>query len=151
MSIKIRYLNSKISTTKANVVLFTNEKFNLGQINKFISNSEFNYIKDFLKTSDGKKNLLVLEVNSQKKIILIKIKNHLKNSDIENLGAEFYGCINKGKSSEYVIISDSIESKNNNLLGYFLHGLKLKSYEFKKYKTKKNNKIISINVSGKKK
>ena len=30
-------------------------------------------------------------------------------------------------------------------------GLKLKSYEFKKYKTKKDNKLISINVIGNKK
>ena len=33
---------------------------------------------------------------------------------------------------------------------HFLHGLKLKSYEFKKYKTKKEKKIISINVTGNK-
>ena len=35
-------------------------------------------------------------------------------------------------------------------MGLFLHGLKLKSYEFKKYKSKKNTKFISINVIGKK-
>ena len=35
-------------------------------------------------------------------------------------------------------------------MGYFLHGLKLKSYEFKKYKTKKDTKLISINVVGNK-
>ena len=37
-----------------------------------------------------------------------------------------------------------------NFLSHFLHGLKLKSYEFKKYKSKKNNKIILINVTGSK-
>ena len=41
------------------------------------------------------------------------------------------------KIAEYFIISDSINSKQNNFLGHFLHGLKLKSYEFKKYKSKK--------------
>ena len=40
------------------------------------------------------------------------------------------------------IISDSIDTKYKNFLGHFLHGLKLKSYEFKKYKSKKNDKII---------
>ena len=35
-------------------------------------------------------------------------------------------------------------------MGYFLHGLKLKSYEFKKYKTKKDTRLISINVTGNK-
>ena len=36
-------------------------------------------------------------------------------------------------------------------LGHFLHGLKLKSYEFGKYKTKKKDtRSISINVRGNK-
>ena len=48
------------------------------------------------------------------------------------------------------IISDSAVSKIDNFLGYFLHGLKLKSYEFKKYKTKKDTRSISINIIGNK-
>ena len=36
--------------------------------------------------------------------------------------------------------------KYKNFIGHFLHGLKLKSYEFKKYKTKKDTRVISINV-----
>ena len=103
-----------------------------------------------LKTIDQKKNLFVFEVNSKKKIVLVSIKKNLKTSDIENLGAEFYKKINFGKNSEYFIISDSVIGKNENFLGYFLHGLKLKSYEFKKYKTKKDTKLISINVVGNK-
>ena len=35
-------------------------------------------------------------------------------------------------------------------MGYFLHELKLKSYEFKKYKTKKDTRLISVNVIGNK-
>ena len=33
-----------------------------------------------------------------------------------------------------------------NFIGYFLHGLKLKSYEFTKYKTKKKTRHITLNV-----
>ena len=77
-------------------------------LKKYISNNEFSYINDLLKTSDLKKNLQVFELNSKKKIILVSIKNNLKNSDAENLGAEFYKKINHGKNSEYFIISDSI-------------------------------------------
>ena len=40
--------------------------------------------------------------------------------------------------------------KTNTLLVIFLHGLKLKSYEFKKYKTKKEKENISIKVFGSK-
>ncbi len=150
MSIKINYSKNTGFKSSANLVLFTNEKFNINGLKKYLSNSEFAYIDDLLKTSDLKKNLFVFEVNSKKKIVLISIKNNLKISDIESLGAEFYGRINYGKNSEYFVNSDSIVTKLDNLLGHFLHGLKLKSYKFNKYKTKKETRFISINIIGNK-
>ena len=78
--------------------------------------------------------------------MIISIKNNLTTSDTESLGAEFYGRVNYGKNSEYFLNSDSIISKVDNFLGHFLHGLKLKSYEFNKYKTKKESRIISLNI-----
>ena len=150
MSIKLNYSKKTISNSSSNLVLFSDEKYSTSGLKKYISNTELSYINDLLKTSDLKKNLQVFEVNSKKKIILVSIKNNLKNSDAENLGAEFYKLINHGKNSEYFIISDSIAIKHNSFLGYFLHGMKLKSYEFKKYKTKNKDKIISINITGNK-
>ena len=102
------------------------------------------------KNSDLTKNLFIFELSSKRVIVLVSIKKNLKNSQIENLGAEFYGRINYGKNSDYFILSDSIVGKYDNFLGHFLHGLKLKSYEFKKYKSKKDNRIISINILGSK-
>jgi len=150
MSIKINYSYNIKSKSSANLVLFTDEKFNINGLKKYLSNSEFSYINDLLKTSDFKKNLFVFEVSSKKKIVLVSVKNNLETSDIENLGAEFYGRIKHEKKSEYFVNSDSITGKYDNLIGYFLHGLKLKSYEFNIYKSKKEQKIISINVIGKK-
>ena len=150
MSIKVNYSKKTISKSLTNLVLFSNDNFEIGSLKRDLSNFEFSYIKDLLKTSDLKKNLLVFEVNSKKKIILISIKDNLKTSDIENLGAEFYGRINYGKRDEYNIFSDSIVGKHDNFLSHFLHGLKLKSYEFKKYKSKKEIKTILINIVGKK-
>jgi len=69
MSIKINYSNKASSKSLANLVLFTDEKFNISNLNKYISNSEFSYIKDLLKTSDLKKSIFVFEINSKKKII----------------------------------------------------------------------------------
>jgi leucyl aminopeptidase len=150
MTIKINYSNKAISKSSANLVLFTDEKFNINNLKKYISKTEFTYIKDLLKTSDLKKSIFVFEINSKKKIILISIKKEIKNFDIENLGAQFYSYINYGKNSEYFVNSDSLTSKHENLIGHFLHGLKLKSYEFNKYKTKKETRLISINVLGNK-
>ena len=91
-----------------------------------------------------------MSLAQKKKIVLISIKRDIKTYDIENLGAEFYGRINYGKNSEYFVNSDSIVSKYENFLGHFLHGLKLKSYEFNKYKTKKEIRSILINIIGNK-
>ena len=150
MSIKINYLKKADPEISANLVLFSNDKFNINSLKKYLTDKEFTYISDLLKTSDLKKNLFVYEVNSKKKIVLISIKNNLKTFDIENLGAEFYGRVNYGKNSEYFIVSDSAGEKYDNFLGYFLHGLKLKSYEFKKYITKKKERIINLNIVGNK-
>ncbi len=150
MSIIIKYSNQKSSRADENLVLFTDDKFSLGKLKNYLSNSEYLYIQDLLKTSDLKKKLFVYELNSKKKIILISIKKKLKTFDIENLGAEFYVKVNNGKNCEYSVLSDTVKSEQVNFLGYFLHGIKLKSYQFKKYKTKKNDRVISINVVGKK-
>ena len=151
MSIQINYKNSGLKKPLTNLVLFADEKFNISNLKKYISDSEFFYINDLLKTFDLKKNLLIFELNSKKKIVLISVKSNLETSDIENLGAEFYERINHENKNEYFVNSDSIKSKNENFISYFLHGLKLKSYEFNLYKSKKEQKLISINVIGNKK
>ncbi len=149
MTIKINYKSSFSSKFSSNLVLFTNEKFNINNLKKHISVSEFSYIQELLKSSDLSKNLLIFEINSKKKIVLISIKTNLKNSEIENLGAKFYGTIEKEKNSEYLINSETIISKQKNFICYFLHGVKLKSYEFLKYKTKKKSRIVLLNIIGK--
>ncbi len=149
MSLEIRYLKTK-NKPSSNLVLFSDDKFNITKLKKHLTTNEFLYVNDLLKASDLKKNLLVFELNSKKKLVLVSIKKKSKSSEIESLGAEFYSRINYGKSTEYFIISDSLEDKNQNFLSHFLHGLKLKSYSFKKYKTKKKDeRNIFINVIGK--
>ena len=88
-------------------------------MNKYLSKSEFSYVSDLLKTSDLKKNILVFEISSKKKIILVSIKTNRKSLDAENLGAEFFGRINIGKKSEYKIISDSITSNQKEFFRAF--------------------------------
>ncbi len=150
MPIKINHLKKITQKSVNNLVLFTDDKFHNGSLKKYLSSSEFSYIGDLIKISDLKKNLLVFEVSSKKKIVLISIKKNSKLSDIEKLGAEFYGRVNYGKNSEYLINTESLAGNNNKFIGHFLHGLKLKSYEFKRYKSKKDSRIITIYVFGKK-
>ena len=149
MNIKIAYNNKPFKKTNINLILFCGEKFQISSLKKILSNNEFNYISDLLKNVDLKKNILFYDINSNKKIALISIKKNLRNSEIENLGAEFLKSVSQDKNRKYFLVSDSIPGKNSNFLGFFLHGLKLKSYEFNKYKSKKDTKVISIDIVGK--
>mgnify|MGYP006175561287 CR=1 FL=1 len=67
MSIKINFSKKKMSKSLGNLVLFADEKFSINSLKKYLSNSEFSYINDLLKTSDLKKNLFIFEVSSKKK------------------------------------------------------------------------------------
>ena len=150
MTIKINYPKGTAHNSLRNLVLFTNGKLKLQNLKNFLTNTEFSYVSDLVKAHDPEKNLLIFDLSSKKKVVLILIKDNLKISDMENLGAELFKKLNHGKNSEYNLISDSINFKSENFLGHFLHGFKLKSYEFKKYKTKKDTRLISINIVGKK-
>jgi leucyl aminopeptidase len=150
MTVKINYKTSGSKKGSSNLIFFVDEKFNISGLKKYIPNSEFSYISDLLQNSDLKKDFLVFEVNSKKTIFLASIKKNIKTSDIENLGAKFHSYINYDKKNDYYVNSDTISSKIKNFLGYFLHGIKLKSYDFNIYKSKKNKKPISINIIGNK-
>ena len=103
-----------------------------------------------MKICDKKNDVIFFDISSKKKIILIKSKKKISTSEIENLGAKFYRKIKDINQNNYIINSDTNHSTSKNFVGYFLHGIKLKSYIFEKYKSKKNKKKITINVIGKK-
>ena len=78
MSIKINYSNKIISKSSANLILFVDQNFNISELKKIISNTEFSYISDLLKTSDLKKNLLFFKINSKKTSIKFRIFLHIR-------------------------------------------------------------------------
>ena len=151
MSIQINYKKNPKNVSQNNLILFSNEKFDLKPLKKYMSNSDYKFISDLIKTKNLKQKILIFDLSSKKKIILIALKQNISPSSVEKLGAKFYDLFKDLKQTEYNLNSDSETSKLKNLTGYFLHGLKLKSYMFDKYKTKKNRKNISILVSGKNK
>ena len=116
MTVQINYKSNISKKALSNLILFTDEKFNIIGLKKHITNSEYLYIADLLKNSDLNKDLLVFEINSKKKIFLVSIKKDIKTSDIENLGAKFHGHINYDKKKDYFINSDTINSKLENFV-----------------------------------
>ena len=149
MTVQINYKNKFTKKETSNLVLFVDEKFNISTLKKHILSSEYSYILDLVKTKDRKKKIVTFDINSKKKIILVAFKNKLTNSDAENLGAKFYDLFKDSKSHNYNINTDTVPNSYKNFIGYFLHGIKLKSYHFDKYKTKKKTKNISLSLSGK--
>ena len=111
----ITFKNNTTKKPSANLVLFVDEKFSISGLKKYLLNTEFSYISDLLKNSDLKKDLLFFEINSKKTIFLVSIKKDLKTSDIENLGAKFHGYINYDKKNDYLVNSDTVNSKINKL------------------------------------
>ena len=72
MSIQIIHTSSSSNKTSNNLILFVDEKFNIGTLKKYISTSEFSYIQELLKTSDISKNLFIFELNSKMNKFLLK-------------------------------------------------------------------------------
>ena len=97
MTIQIYYNNRASKKISGNLILFVNEKFDIKSLKNDISISEISYITELLKTSDLKKNILIFELNSKRKIVLVSIKKDFKNLKIENLGAELYARINNNE------------------------------------------------------
>ena len=149
MNIKINFKNRVFNKSSGNSILFIDEKFNISTLKKHISSTEFMYISDLLKTKDHKKKIIPFEIDSKRKIILVSLKKNFSNLDAQNLGAECYVILSESKIIEHNVNSDTILNKSKNLIGHFLHGMRLKSYKFEKYKTKKNKKDIIVNVCGK--
>ena len=69
MTVQINYQNSSLKNITSNLVLFVDENFNINGLKKDMSNTEYSYISELLKTSDLKKDLLFFEINSKKKNI----------------------------------------------------------------------------------
>jgi len=149
MTVKITYRNEISKKNPQNLILFVDEKFNISGIKKYISSSDFVLISDLIKNRDVKKKLLAFDINSKKKIILVSLKKNISNSDVENLGASFYSQFKDAKIKDFNLNSETLLSQNKNFAGSFAHGIKLKSYKFDKYKSKKSNKNISIIITGK--
>ena len=71
MSISINYKIFSKDHNSSNAVFFVDEKFNISALKKHISNNEFSFISDLLRSKDPKKKLLDFDINSKKKIILV--------------------------------------------------------------------------------
>jgi len=153
MTIKI--LNKKLNLNGYNnVILFSDSNLNIKGLNtdpikKFRAIIE----KSISLNKSNIKNFHSLDLSSSLKIIIIKIKDDISLSkNNEKLGAKFYKYINSNSIYKTSLLESNVNfftQKNSNFIDEFISGIFIKSYNFEKYKTKKNLKSFLINLSGK--
>ena len=148
MNIEINFLKQKNNT---NTLIFCDEYSKIFGLEKTFSKISLLNLKKFIisEKSLEKKNqkTLVYNLNPNQKIIIYKINKPTNRFDNEKAGSEVFNILRSNKIKEINIFEENIKffSKDNNIfINEFLHGLKLKSYYFNKYKTDIVNKKIKI-------
>ena len=150
MSIKITYKTGSNDRSVKNYVLFSDEEFKINGLSKLsISKSSNQISRLIISNKSEKKDFISFNLNSDQKIILIKIKNKLTATDNEKKGANFYNFLKSNLQTNLTFFDNNIletQTKNRNFIEEFLHGMQLKSYEFNKYKTKKEIVVLNIDI-----
>ena len=153
MSIKISFKKDINDKLVKNYVLFSDENFKINDLKKLsINKQSFEITKIINFEKSDKKNFLLFNINTFQKVLLVKLKKNQTSTDNEKIGAKFYDFLKSNTIFDVTLFSSNIKEfslKNKSFLDEFLHGVQLKSYVFKKYKSKKNqesfNFLISIN------
>ncbi len=150
MSIKLSIKKSFSEKTLKNYVFFTNEDFKIDSLDKSVVSKFSNLIKKTVNSNEIKnKDFLSFNLNPLQKIILVKIKKNQSSLENEKIGAKFFKYT---KSNSFYKVSFfeqnifQIKSNSKYFFDEFILGIKLKSYLFNKYKTKKINKNLELDL-----
>ena len=146
MVLKEKYIKSaKLDNLSGSIILLANEQFELRNINKILNLSQSNLIKKNLKNNNKKKDIFSFDISHNQKIIIISIKKNQKS--FEKTGAKLFEFLKNENLNKIHIFGDTVESSDKiKCLHELVHGMKLKSYCFDKYLTKKNSETLIINI-----
>ena len=138
---------TNISKFSGCIAFFTNEKLEITHLKKYLNSSDHKNLTELLKNKNKKKGLLSFDLNPNQKVILISLKKNQKSNETEKSGAKLTDFL-KNEGAEVVhIFSDTISvNLKPDSIYEFLHGMRLKSYSFDKYKSKKETKILRVNI-----
>ena len=153
MTLKINYLDSKKILSK-NTALFLEKACKISEFKGIFDDKTNQKILNYLKKSKNIKNNKIDSINIEfdQRIIIILLSDKNNAQASEELGAKFYDYVKKNEIENITILGSNFSSiKSKILLDQFLHGAKLKSYEFNLYKSKKQKKEIVFNILKKKK
>ena len=151
MIIKENYVKSvKLNKLSGTIVFFANKNFEIKNIARLLNASENSLIKKNLKNNKKKKEIFSFDISHNQKIIVYSSKD--SKNYYEKSGAKLYEFFKKDNLNKIHIFGDTILSSDiPKCLHELVHGMKLKSYYFNKYMTKKNSDIINLNIISKNK
>ena len=151
MIIKEKYVKSvKLNKLSGTIVFFANKNFEIKNIARLLNASENSLIKENLKNNKKKKEIFSFDISHNQKIIVYSSKD--SKNYYEKSGAKLYEFFKKDNLNKIHIFGDTILSSDiPKCLHELVHGMKLKSYYFNKYITKKNSDIINLNIISKNK
>ena len=145
---------TNISKFSGCIAFFTNENSEITHLKKHLNSSDHKNLTVLLKnkSKNKKKGLLSFDLNPNQKIILIPLKKNQKSNETEKLGAKLTDFLNNDGAEVTHIVSDTISvTLKPDAIYEFLHGMRLKSYSFDRYKSKKESNFLKINITSSKK
>ena len=139
-------LNKRRKKDIKNYVFFSDENFKFEIKDDFSLSVSSNNISELVKNNikDTNKDFLNFNINPNQKIIIIKSGKNPSSLEIEKSGAKFYEYIYSNSLLDLSFFESNTREfikKQKNFIDSFIHGIKLKSYQFNKYKSKKKKKI----------
>ncbi len=150
MSIKLSIKKSYNEKIVKNYVFFTYEDFKIEGLDKSVVSKFSNQIKKTINSSEKKnKEFLTFNLNPSQKIILIRVKKSQSALETEKIGAKFFNFTKLNSFYEVAFFEQNIHQIKSNskyFFDEFVLGVKLKSYIFDKYKTKKSNKYLTLDL-----
>jgi len=138
---------TNISKLSGSIAFFTNEKSEITYLKKYLSATDHKNLNVLLKNNNKKKSILSFDLNPNQKIILISTKKNQKPNETEKSGAKLTDFLNSEGVRVIHIVSDTISiNLKSDAIYEFLHGMRLKSYSFDKYKSKKESNTAKVNI-----
>ena len=155
MSIKVNFNKNIVKNKNTNYVLFCDKNFKILGLKKTPLSKDSLIINKTLESNKIEdKNFLTFNISSNQKIIVVKLKNSLSSIENEKIGAQFYNYVKENQLFKLTLFENNFKEfskANKYLIDQFIHGVKLKSYYFGKYKTKNKNKLYEIYIISKSK
>ena len=148
MIIKDTFLKlASISKLSGSIAFFTNEKSEIAHLKKYLSATDHKNLNVLLKNKNKKKGILSFNLSPNQKVILVPSKKNQETNETEKSGAKLTDFLISEGAEVIHIVSDTISANlKPDAIYEFLHGMRLKSYSFDKYKSKKESSTLKINI-----